>query len=264
MSAKLDQSLDEILSTRKTPRGRGRGRRAPTAARINGAAAAAPVGGIQKTARSTRASARAVVPTGPTAGSGESKVIVSNLPYDVSETQIKEYFVKSVGPVKRVLITYGPNGTSRGIATVIFNKSTSANDALSLHGLLVDGKPMKIEVVLDATRAPPPAPVKTLSDRIAQPKKAQPKPATATKATTDGSVTRGGRVRGRGGRRGRVGRGKPKTAEELDAEMVDYFDANAANGTAAAGGDAAATTNGATQPATTNGGGDTGMDDEIL
>ncbi|KAI9766972.1 MAG: hypothetical protein M1835_007104, partial [Candelina submexicana] len=89
MSAKLDQSLDEILSTRKTPRGRGRGRRAPTAARVNGAAAAAPVGGIQKTTRSTRASARAVVPTGPTAGSGESKVIVSNLPYDVSETQIK-------------------------------------------------------------------------------------------------------------------------------------------------------------------------------
>ena len=78
MSAKLDQSLDEILSTRKTPRGRGRGRRAPNTARTNGAAAA-PVGGIQKTARSTRGSARAAAPTGPTAGSGESKVIVSNL-----------------------------------------------------------------------------------------------------------------------------------------------------------------------------------------
>ncbi len=45
--------------------------------------------------------------------------------------------------------------------------------------------------------------------------------------------------------------------------MVDYFDAEAANGTATAGGDAAAT-NGASQPAATNGGGDTGMDDEIL
>lgn len=79
MSAKLDQSLDEILSTRKTPRGRGRGRRAPTSARTNGATAAAPVGGIQKTVRNTRGSARAAAPTGPTAGSGESKVIVSNL-----------------------------------------------------------------------------------------------------------------------------------------------------------------------------------------
>ena len=43
--------------------------------------------------------------------------------------------------------------------------------------------------------------------------------------------------------------------------MVDYFDANAANG-AATGTDAAATTNGAAQPAA-NGGDDLGMD-EIL
>lgn len=67
-----------------------------------------------------------------------------------------------------------------------------------------------------------------------------------------------GRGRGRGVRRGRnAGRGKPKTADELDAEMVDYFDASGANG---AGGADGATTNGATQPAT-NGGQDLGMDE---
>lgn len=39
------------------------------------------------------------------------------------------------------------------------------------------------------------------------------------------------RGRGRGGRRGRnAGRSKPKTADELDAEMVDYFDAPGATG----------------------------------
>lgn len=67
-----------------------------------------------------------------------------------------------------------------------------------------------------------------------------------------------GRGRARGARRGRTGgRGKPKTADELDAEMVDYFDANGANG--AGGADGAATTNGASQPGTN--GQDMGMDE---
>ena len=163
-----------------------------------------------------------------------------------------------------------------------------------MNGLLVDKRPMKvkitpdlritnmtktfqIEVVLDASRAPPPAPIKGLSERIVydlaklmptaylklkycrQPKN-QPKLAVATKATPNGTTSRGGRGRGRGVRRGRnAGRPKVKTAEELDAEMVDYFDATGANG-GPAGTDAAATTNGAIQPIT-NGGDDLGMDE---
>ena len=85
--------------------------------------------------------------------------------------------------------------------------------------------------------------------------KAQPKRAGAVKATDD--ATRG-TTRGRGGRvhRGRnAGRPKPKTADELDAEMTDYF----VGGTAANGTDAgAAATNGA---ASTAGGDDLGMDE---
>lgn len=79
MSGKLDQSLDEILSTRRqSARGRGRGRRAPNPARTNGATVTAPVGGIKKNSKVTRGGARAAVPTGPAVG-GESKIIVSNL-----------------------------------------------------------------------------------------------------------------------------------------------------------------------------------------
>ena len=86
-----------------------------------------------------------------------------------------------------------------------------------------------------------------------QPKSAAPKP------TTNGTATRGGRVGGRGARRGRnAGRPKAKTADELDAEMVDYFDANAANGTVATT-DAAAAINGAAAPATN--GEEIGMDE---
>lgn len=77
--------------------------------------------------------------------------------------------------------------------------------------------------------------------------KNQPKSA-ATKPATNGTAARGGRVAGRGARRGRnAGRPKTKTADELDAEMVDYFDANAANGTVATT-DATPTINGAAAP----------------
>lgn len=78
MPGKLDQSLDEILSTRRKTGGRGRGRRVPNAAtRIT---TAAPVGGVQKTTKvAKRGGAKAVVPNGPAAGTGDSKIIVSNL-----------------------------------------------------------------------------------------------------------------------------------------------------------------------------------------
>ena len=79
MSGKLDQSLDEILSTRRKTAGR-RGRGGRRAGNGTKAATAAPVGGIQKNTRSAKAApAKRAVPSGPAAGSGESKIIVSNL-----------------------------------------------------------------------------------------------------------------------------------------------------------------------------------------
>lgn len=79
MSGKLDQSLDEILSTRRSSARRGRGRRAPNTGKTNGVTTTAPVGGIKKTTRPTRTNVKATVPTGPASGNGESKIIVSNL-----------------------------------------------------------------------------------------------------------------------------------------------------------------------------------------
>lgn len=76
MSGKLDQSLDDILSTRRKAGGRrGRGRRVPNGGRVT---TAVPVGGIQKSAKTGRGVPK-VVPNGPAAGSGDSKIIVSNL-----------------------------------------------------------------------------------------------------------------------------------------------------------------------------------------
>ena len=74
----------------------------------------------------------------------------------------------------------------------------------------------------------------------------------------------GGRTRGRRSARGRnTGRGKPKSVEELDAEMQDYYETGA-NATTGEGDAAMETNGGAVQPAAAAAGGDTGMDDEIL
>jgi THO complex subunit 4 len=99
-------------------------------------------------------------------------------------------------------------------------------------------------VVVDASHVPTPAPAKSLAERVAyaNPKhsgksrpltetsanpKAQPKSATATKkvAGKDGAK---GRPAGKAGKpkRGRNSRPKAKTAEELDAEMTDYWGGN--------------------------------------
>ncbi|KAL8886309.1 MAG: hypothetical protein Q9215_005959 [Flavoplaca cf. flavocitrina] len=253
MSAKLDMALDDVVMTERTARRRGRGgRRVPNAARK----ATAPVGGVQKNTRPARGALKPAVANGLAAGGGESKII----PTDVTEKNVKEYFSDTIGPVRRVHLTYGPNGVMRGIVTIVFSRPESAAKALeTLNGVQVDKRPMKIEVVLDATKAVAAVPAKGLSDRITNNK--GPKAATAAKSTANGAGARDStRGRGRGGRRGRnAGRAKPKTADELDAEMTDYFDTNAANATGTDG----AATNGAVQPVA-NGADDLGMDEISL
>lgn len=81
------------------------------------------------------------------------------------------------------------------------------------------------------------------------------KPAGAQKTKGQAGNTNGATAdkKGKKEKSGRAGRPKAKTAEELDAEMQDYFGSGEA---------AAAPTNGA-QPAATNGT-DTGMVDEVM
>ena len=60
----------------------------------------------------------------------------------------QEYFSTTIGPAKKVSLTYGPNGQSRGISTIVFSKPGSAAEAAkSLDGVKVDGRPMKVSFV---------------------------------------------------------------------------------------------------------------------
>lgn len=107
MSGKLDQSLDEILTTqRRNQQGRRRSTRR-TAGSTARAAPTAPAGGIQKSTKAARG-ANKPTPAKGAGQTGESKIMVSNLvsqlpvdilfesvltnppqPRDVSEGQIK-------------------------------------------------------------------------------------------------------------------------------------------------------------------------------
>ncbi|RDI85665.1 hypothetical protein Vi05172_g4358 [Venturia inaequalis] len=255
MPDKLSQSLDDILGERrKATGGRGRGRRT--------AASTAAPGGIKKTTRAEKKPEKASIPTGPS-HSGEGKIIVSNLPYDVTETQIKDYFSQTVGAVKKIELSYGPTGKSRGIATLTFAKPAAATQAAKeLDGLKVDQRVMKIEVIVGAKDVPSPPAPKSLKDRVVRPKVAEkdkPKPANTDKAGTGAASTRGRKPRRGRGAAAAGGRAKPKTAEELDAEMADYWGGETGTGTA----DAPMANGGAVQPAATNGG-EAVMEDDVI
>ena len=103
----------------------------------------------------------------------------------------------------------------------------------------------QVEVVLSANQAPTPAPVKSISERVI---KTQGKPAKTGTRPARGKVGRGG---ARGGKALGRARGKPKTIEQLDAEMTDYF--GEPNG--------AQDINEAIQPATN---GEAAVEDEIM
>ncbi|OAX80736.1 hypothetical protein ACJ72_04920 [Emergomyces africanus] len=86
MTDKLDKSLDDILSTRRASRRGTQRRRDAKSSRASHNAA--PVGGVKKTVRNAKSASKSI-PTGPSMGLGESKIIVSGLPSDVNEANIK-------------------------------------------------------------------------------------------------------------------------------------------------------------------------------
>lgn len=114
---------------------------------------------------------------------------------------------------------------SRGIANLIFQRPEGAGLAFQkLNGLLVDNRPIKIEIVVGASQADKVmTPAKTLAERASQPK-AQPKSA-ATAGKQNAAAAKGGVGKGAGNkkRRGRSTRPTKKTMKELDSEMADYF-----------------------------------------
>ncbi|KAK9465716.1 hypothetical protein V1512DRAFT_265228 [Lipomyces arxii] len=219
MATNLDKSLDEIIST--TPSTRRRSRGALRGARgVSG-------GGVRKSApkarqaRATpRVAAAAVASVVPSQLDVNDKIIISNLPLDVEENAIKDYFAVEIGPVRKCTLNYNAKGQSTGVVTMVFQKAGDAQRAWKrFNGTPIDGgkKVMHVELVVDPNK-------RSLASRIQPRTIAAPAPAQSNRGrkptkTRGATAPRGGRDAARGGAPKRT----KKTVEDLDAEMADYF-----------------------------------------
>ncbi|VDC00189.1 unnamed protein product [Peniophora sp. CBMAI 1063] len=233
----MDKSLDDIVMQNQRPKGgrRGSARRSLTGRNQilgNTQPAAAP-------ATRARIANNNAPPTGPAVKTPSAeKIMVSNLPQDVSEAQIKELFDQTVGTCKEVNLHHDAQGRSKGVAFVRFARRGDGRKAYEQYNnRLIDGKrAMRIEVIIDPTAIQPAAP--SLAARVAP----APAPAEAAAPANNGARRNGSgpRGRGRGGRGGRRPERVKKTAEDLDAEMEDYTGNNASAAAAPATAPAAA------------------------
>ncbi|KDQ09596.1 hypothetical protein BOTBODRAFT_116889 [Botryobasidium botryosum FD-172 SS1] len=69
-----------------------------------------------------------------------TKIIVSNLPADVNEAQIKELFQATVGQTRDVNLHFDANGRSKGVAVVTFSRKDDGTKAYEqFNNRLIDG-----------------------------------------------------------------------------------------------------------------------------
>ncbi|RYP72201.1 hypothetical protein DL771_004331 [Monosporascus sp. 5C6A] len=200
-----------------------------------------------------------------------TKIRVENLHYELTEDDLDGLFNK-IGPVAKLELLYDRAGRSEGTAFVTYDHREDALEAIrEFNGANAKGQPIRLSLVTAAPRRNPfdsaQMPGRPLAERITRPRSLSPPRRSDNDRGVDRYVPgrgsrsplprrRGGGGGGGGGRRpgakreagtdtgaprGRDGRPK-KTAEELDAEMADYFNPSA--GTADAPVEATGTSNG--------------------
>ncbi|THH19277.1 hypothetical protein EW146_g1853 [Bondarzewia mesenterica] len=132
----MDKSLDEIITTNR-PKGirRTTGRRTARQ-QVLGTAGTSPVARARITSNAPATNGAPVTnPTQPA-----DKIIVSNLPQDVNELQIKELFHTTVGPLRDVTLHYDSAGRSKGVASVLFVRKGDGSKAYQQYNnRLIDG-----------------------------------------------------------------------------------------------------------------------------
>ncbi|KDE06008.1 hypothetical protein MVLG_03690 [Microbotryum lychnidis-dioicae p1A1 Lamole] len=133
----LDKPLDEIIATKKKsrpskPRGAPRAPRAANAAPAQQQAAGARGPRAQQHAAAAAHNNPGASATAGIQGIGD-KIVISNLPTDVNEQQVRELFTSTVGPIISASMAYDAQGRSKGTATIHFRKAADATKAFQQY-----------------------------------------------------------------------------------------------------------------------------------
>jgi RNA recognition motif-containing protein len=72
------------------------------------------------------------------------KLYVGNLPYDVNDSKLNEMFTKFGTPDSAKVIVDRDTGRSKGFGFVEFSNADHANQALSLNGTDLGGRPLTV------------------------------------------------------------------------------------------------------------------------
>lgn len=242
MVDKIDMSLDDIIKQNKGSRPRGgtgrRGRGAGNSPR-RGARRTQRVGGVMR-GRNRGGITRNSLPytrgdvnsawkhdmfdgvkkVGRSAigSAGTTKLLVSNLDFGVSDSDIQELF-SEFGPLKSAAVHYDRSGRSLGSADVIFERRADAIKAMKQYnGVPLDGREMNIQV---ATSEIPVTSIRG-GPRLTSSSNYTQRPQSRFRGNRGAGSIRGRGTGRRGGRGGSRQATKTPTAEELDAELEAY------------------------------------------
>ncbi|KAI9569886.1 hypothetical protein HD554DRAFT_2019684 [Boletus coccyginus] len=189
-----------------------------------------------------------ITPTAPSAAALNTKLVVSNLHYEITPKDLVSIFGQIGTLVREPLIRYDRSGRSSGVAIITYEKPAEATRAKKEYeGKLAKGQPMEIDFDTAPPRRPrsasmPGISTASLLNRIERPSLAERlgNGEDTRRTTTTGPVrmrapraprsVRSVAPRSKVGRP--TGRPKAKTAEELDKEL-DVFMADDAKDTVA-------------------------------